>query len=120
MAFTGRPIRPPPQSVGGARDVNDAMLLIEALEARVDRLTLVCLSMWTLLKARGMSEAELSKTFQALDLEDGVADGRLKRRQVSRCEDCERPMAPRQVKCIYCGATKSMARGGDSVFDYVI
>ena len=120
MRYSGRYSVPPQSSSGGNAELNEALTRIEALELRMDRLVLVCMSMWQLLQARGMTEAELSKMFKALDLSDGVADGRLRRRRVGACSRCGRPTGQRQVKCMYCGAEKSLDAEQESVFDLVL
>lgn len=80
---------------------------------RMDRLVLVCMAMWSLLKEKtGVTEEELLKRVQEIDLSDGRLDGKV-RHSPATCKSCARPMSPRHLKCIYCGA----ARADASAFD---
>lgn len=76
------------------------------LEDRVDKLTLVCMAMWTLIQEKtDLTEEDLLDKVREIDLQDGEADGKL-RKSISRCASCDRVMSPRHKRCMYCGAER--------------
>jgi hypothetical protein len=80
---------------------------MEGVEARLDKLTLVCEAMWQLLRDKtGLSDAELVEQISQLDAADGKMDGMGQRAPVD-CPSCGRTISARHVKCMYCGAYKS-------------
>ena len=86
------------------------------LKERVDRLTMIAAAMWTLLqKQTGLSDEQLTARVQEIDLSDGRLDGQV-RRDVAACGSCHRPIAPRHLRCIYCGAPTA----NDQPFDAVM
>jgi hypothetical protein len=71
---------------------------------RMDRLTLVCMALWALLREKtGLTEQDLLKKVEEIDLSDGVLDGKV-RSTVAKCAQCGRAISPRHRRCIYCGA----------------
>ncbi len=79
---------------------------IQYIEDRIERLTLVCMAMWSLLREyTDLKEEDLINRVQELDLLDGVDDDKLNR-QVQRCPKCSRVMSPKHQKCLYCGYEK--------------
>lgn len=76
---------------------------VEELNDRIDRLTLLCESMWQLvMESTGYCEEDLDARWLNLDLEDGERDGRRKKMPVS-C-NCGAMVHPSLRKCQYCGA----------------
>lgn len=76
------------------------------LEERVDRLSLICMAMWSLLQDKTkLTEEDLMERVKLLDLMDGQEDGKATR-TVSKCTKCSRPMNARHKRCIYCGHEK--------------
>lgn len=87
-----------------ARTADEARRHVDDLEDRVERLSLICASMWALLRDKsGLSDADLAAQIQAIDLSDGVADGRV-RRPARPCPSCSRSVSARVRRCVYCGA----------------
>ncbi len=87
---------------------SDARHQMEVLHDRIDRLTLLCESMWQLvMEATGYSEEDLDARWGNLDLEDGEADGR--RHKLPMSCNCGAMVHPSLAKCQYCGA-KAPAR----------
>jgi hypothetical protein len=92
-----------------------AAVSILALNERVDKLSLVCLAMWSLLQDKtGLSEEELMERVRLIDLADGVPDGKVTR-TVRRCVQCGRTMSPRHRKCLYCGAEELKESAFDDI-----
>lgn len=92
-----------------------AKIDVRELEDRLDKLTLICNAMWTLIQeATDLTEDDLFARVQDLDLRDGVLDGKVTK-SVSECGKCGRKMSSRHTKCLYCGAPKAT----ESAFDEV-
>ena len=84
----------------------EAVATAQDIERRLDRLTLICMAMWSFLSEKtGVTEEQLMERVKTIDLMDGVADGKL-HRQVAKCQSCGRVMSPRHQRCLYCGAEK--------------
>ena len=89
------------QGVSRSRQVQ---IELRRLEDKVDKLTLVCMAMWSLLSERaGVSQEQLTERVQELDLQDGSADGKVTR-SMKQCPQCGRTMSARHARCLYCGA----------------
>ena len=79
---------------------------VEALIDRLDKLTLVNMAVWSLVRERlELTEEQLAERVREIDLADGVEDGKVTS-QVAKCPKCGRVMSPRHKKCFYCGAAK--------------
>ena len=76
---------------------------IKELAGQVDRLTLLNQAMWELLREKlGLTDADLERMAEAVDMRDGVADGKMTATAV-RCPACNRVCNSRHAKCLYCG-----------------
>ena len=78
----------------------------QVLERDHERLKLVTMAMWELLRERtGISEAELKAKIDEVDMMDGKKDGRIRiRPTVNDCATCGRKVRSNAVACPYCGA----------------
>jgi predicted Zn-ribbon and HTH transcriptional regulator len=95
------------------RRTTEAAGNIRELEDRLDRLTLACMAMWSLLQEKTkLTEEDLMERVKQIDLADGQEDGKLKL-GVSKCAGCGRVMARRHLRCLYCGADKLNATAFD-------
>lgn len=73
------------------------------LEERLDKMSLLNLALWSILKEKlGVTDAELTKRVEELDLQDGKLDGRIQSTPVD-CPTCQRPLHQRHRRCLYCG-----------------
>jgi hypothetical protein len=83
------------------------------MERRYERLRLVTMAMWALLKDRsGLTEADLQKYVNEVDLIDGKLDGRLTREKgIVDCPKCQRRVLKTALACVYCGEPNAQ---GDS------
>lgn len=87
------------------RDPQTAGLRTEVvmLRAQVERMALLNQALWELVRARlQLSDADLERMVNEVDLRDGVADGRITPQPV-RCPSCGRVSNSRHDKCMYCG-----------------
>ncbi len=79
---------------------------VQGMAERLDKLTLVCMAMWELLRERtDLTEEDLLECVKDIDLRDGVPDGKITTK-IAKCPKCNRVMSPRHKKCLYCGAAK--------------
>ena len=85
------------------------------LEMRHEQLKLVTLALWRLLKDRvGLTEAELQRYVESMDLLDGAADGKVDlTRELVKCSRCSRSVLNTAIVCPYCGTR----RKSGNVFD---
>lgn len=88
---------------------------VRYLEDRVDRMSLICMAMWSLMRDKtNLTEEDLMERVKLLDLMDGQADGKATR-TVSKCVKCNRPMNVRHKKCLYCGSEKLIQSAFDAL-----
>jgi ribosomal protein L32 len=94
----------------------DVRIEAEAAQGRIDRLVLICRAMWELLQERtDLTDADLAAKVREIDQRDGQTDGKLKAPKTAACPSCGRPMALRNVKCLYCGAERPPGSPFESV-----
>ncbi len=76
---------------------------VQNLQAQVDRLTLINIAMWTLLRDKlGVNDEDLRQRVEAVDLSDGRLDGKI-RGTVRKCSACNRTVSTKHARCLYCG-----------------
>ncbi|MEK6797398.1 MAG: hypothetical protein AABZ12_00375 [Planctomycetota bacterium] len=97
------------KATGAARNASAARSTVVDLENRLNRALMACDAMWSIMREKlGVTDEELLKRIQELDLSDGRLDGKV-RRDANPCPGCGRPVSPRIPHCIYCG--KPAAQG---------
>lgn len=73
------------------------------LEAKINRLELVCAAMHSLLQERlGITDTQIADRVRELDMLDGKLDGRMKL-PATTCQRCGRAISAHRGFCIYCG-----------------
>lgn len=88
---------------GARRRAAGAEARVAELESRLDRALLACEAMWTIMRDKlGVTEEELAARVNDIDLSDGRLDGKV-RRSATVCPNCNRNVARRFARCIYCG-----------------
>lgn len=98
----------------GTAKALDAKRDVRYLEERLDRLTLVNMAMWSLLKEKvGVTEEELINRMVEIDISDRKADGKVTP-DVRKCGKCGRTLAAKHRKCLYCGAADLRATAFDA------
>jgi hypothetical protein len=101
---------PPRRSMADRPDAD-----LRYLEDRVDRLSLICMAMWSLMRDKtDLTEEQLMERVKLIDLMDGEEDGKATR-TVMQCTACNRPMNPRHKKCLYCGNQKLIQSAFDAL-----
>ena len=92
-----------------------AKAIVSELERRLDKLTLICMALWSMLSEKtDFIEEDLLERVRKIDLLDGAEDGKLQR-QVAQCPQCNRVMSARHTKCLYCGAERLKLTAFDDV-----
>jgi len=98
-----------PQSTGGG---TSSQLETRQLEQRLERLTLICHAMWSLLQEQtSLGEQQLLQRVHELQ-RNGEQEGG---QGPEQCPKCGRTFNRRQDKCLYCGEPKPAT----SAFDLV-
>ncbi len=91
-------------STEGAGQARRAISQAEELEARCNRLAILCEAMWTLLRDQlQLTDEQLLDRINEIDLTDGRLDGRVERGSAIVCHSCNRRVARKFAKCMYCG-----------------
>jgi hypothetical protein len=84
----------------------------DPLEERFERLLLASRAMWELLREKtGLSEEDLLRKVEELDLSDGRLDGRICTLVV--CANCGKRISARNARCLYCGAPQARRKAFD-------
>ncbi len=77
---------------------------VHTLQAQVAQLALVTEAIWAIVKEQtNLSDEDLRRKVREIDLQDGVLDGRVKRKNLV-CPSCGRPIHKKHERCLYCGA----------------
>ena len=64
---------------------------------------MICQAMWELLRNKAkLTDEDIIKQMQVIDLRDGVEDGKMTR-QTLVCPECGRNVSSRREQCLYCG-----------------
>lgn len=76
------------------------------LEQRHERLRLITIAMWQLLKEHtGLTDTDLKRFIEKVDLTDGKLDGKLAKQQgANDCSGCGRRILKSSTRCPWCGA----------------
>ncbi len=76
---------------------------IERVDERISHLALLCRAMYEMLQERtDITDKDLVKKMEEIDLRDGKADGKMTP-QIKKCPECGRTMSPKHNRCLYCG-----------------
>lgn len=76
---------------------------VQELAHQVERLSLMNQALWELLRERlGLTDADIERKANEVDLRDGVQDGRMTTTAL-KCPKCERISSSKHWKCMYCG-----------------
>ena len=90
-------------AAGGRSSANEAARTARDLQEQVEKLTLICMAMWSMVQdVFSFTEEDLMRRVRDLDLMDGNADGKITRR-IAKCPKCNRVMSPKHKRCLYCG-----------------
>lgn len=101
-----------PQSRLSALSTSDSELELlrernKRIEVRYERLKLVTLALWELVKdSTGRTDEDLRQVIARLDLEDGRRDGKVETIDgMDGCTGCGRVVLHSSPRCPYCGAS---------------
>ena len=86
-----------------SKSETDTQSRIRDLEAKVDKLELVCESLWEIIKEdKSLNETDLIERMIKVDLQDGTFDGKKRKTSSVECTKCGRMNSKRHSKCMYC------------------
>ena len=101
------------QAASASNEAASAKREVTEMQHQIDKLKLVCAALWELVKEKtSLTEDDIVNRIALLDAKDGVADGRLTR-AARPCVKCKRTVAPKLIKCMYCGTMQPV----ESVFE---
>lgn len=103
---------PPMMPVAPSKPSTDPKAI--ELQYRFDRLSLICMAMWELMKKQGLTDEQLLEKMKELDLADGQADGKAGAAKVATCSNCGRVVSTRHRRCLYCGHERDNAKPFDT------
>lgn len=76
---------------------------IDRVDDRISHLALLCRAMFELLQERtDITNDDLAKKIEEIDLRDGRADGKMSA-QIKKCPTCGKTLSPKFNRCLYCG-----------------
>ncbi len=89
--------------VGGQNRTGTSSNEYLELRARLDKLALVNMAVWSLLKEHTpLTEEDLVERVKEIDLSDGQLDGKV-RAVPQTCPKCSRTLSKKHRRCLYCG-----------------
>lgn len=92
-----------------ARDGRATGRELDEIRAAVDRMALTNRALWEFVSEQtGLTEDDLAERMHAIDLRDGVVDGRMTEPATS-CPSCGRQNRTSRPFCLYCGAAVTSA-----------
>lgn len=95
------------RGVRGERKADAVSEELAELEARLERLVLLNLALWSLLKeTNGLTDDALAARVREIDLLDGRLDGKA-RPPAENCAECGRALSRKHSRCLYCGREPS-------------
>lgn len=97
--------------------VDEANGRSNSLELQHERLKLVTMAMWELIRDHtGLTESDLKRYVEKTDLMDGRRDGRVKRNdEIMTCPACNRKVLRSSLVCVYCGEAVPLRKVFDGV-----
>ncbi|MGC9454759.1 MAG: hypothetical protein ACP5HU_07825 [Phycisphaerae bacterium] len=96
-----------PSAHSGVSETNQLKEELKRVEDKLEKLTLVCMAMWSLLSEKtDLTEDQLTERVRQIDMQDGTSDGKVTR-SMKQCPQCGRTMSARHARCLYCGAEDS-------------
>jgi hypothetical protein len=102
-------------SARSASRVESMARRVDDLEERLNRLTLINVALWSLLEEQTpLTEEDLSRRVQEIDLADGKVDGKL-HAQLEPCPRCGQTLSKRHRRCLHCGYEPPPASAFDAV-----
>lgn len=77
---------------------------LREMRHQVERLSLLNQALWEIIQDRlQVTDAELERIANDIDMRDGVADGKITTTAAMRCPKCNRVSNAKHYKCLYCG-----------------
>jgi len=110
-----RVVKAESSAIRSKHEAGKAARSVKELEDKIDKLTLVCLSMWSLLiEKTDLTEQQLMERVKVIDMQDGNPDGKISTK-IKKCLKCNRTRSPKHKRCLYCGAEETKLSAFDDV-----
>ena len=78
---------------------------VARLTSQLDTLVLANQAMWEILVDRlDVTEEQLIKKMHEVDLRDGKLDGKIRKTELTQCEDCGHKVSANRAECYWCGS----------------
>lgn len=101
------------ESMQARHSASDVQIKLRQVEKEHERLKLMVIAMWELLKERtSLSDDELTRFIEKIDMKDGKRDGRVGTRLAFHsCGDCSHKIPDSALTCPYCGSEQPRSVG---------
>ena len=84
--------------------VSDLQTRLKSLEDNLAKALMINEALWEIIKSNHkLSDDDLNDKLYAIDMRDGLLDGKNQRNTPVKCPNCKRPVSPRHSACLYCG-----------------
>lgn len=81
---------------------------INALNWKVEKLTMITEALWRIVKqSRNIDDEYLKRLVDEIDMKDGKLDGKIAKTPPLHCSNCLRVLSNRIKKCVYCGTVSN-------------
>jgi hypothetical protein len=82
----------------------EANLAAERNEEQIERLLMITEALWRVVKQKhSLQDSDLDRLVEAIDLEDGFLDGRVRSSNPDACTSCQKTVTRNRTHCLYCG-----------------
>ena len=91
---------------GAAQIACSAKTKNDMQQQEIERLLMITEALWEFIK-KGMdlTDEQLRNKINEIDLRDGDQDGKVAKKPIENCTQCDRPLLRNKPFCLYCGAT---------------
>ena len=75
-------------------------------QQEIERLLMITEALWEFIKdGMNLTDEQLMDKINEIDLRDGDQDGKVAKKPIENCTQCDRPLLRNKPFCLYCGAT---------------
>jgi hypothetical protein len=86
----------------------EAKYNVQMVRMDIERLLMITEALWDMVKEHhNLTDEELIRRIQDIDMKDGMLDGKVAKQPPSLCPNCQRPVRRNRTVCIYCGTAST-------------